>query len=150
MRLLISAIAGSAMLFAGAAYAEGDLSRLNVIEVPVELGSNDNGMFINFAVSDFNTGQAYDLVITNTDDFKHEIALNEFGEVIFTRKLEISDADGNLVAEIKGQIREVEIGASQTVHWFIVPVQSSSEPFEITCELDGHYDSGMHTEITVH
>lgn len=138
------------MLFAGAAFAEGDLSRLNVIEVPVELGSNDNGMFVNFAFSDFTTGQAYDLVITNTDDFKHEIALNEFGEVIFTRKVEISDDDGNLVAEIKGQIREVEVGANQTVHWFIVPVQSSNHPFEITCELDGHYEAGMYTEIAVH
>lgn len=139
-----------ALTLSTAAFADGDLSRLNVIEVPVELGSNDDGMFIDFSTTDFVTGQAYDLVITNTDEFKHEIALNEFAEVVFTRKIEISDADGNLVAEIKGMIREVEVGAGQTVHWFLVPIQTSEEPFEITCELPGHYESGMHTEITVH
>jgi uncharacterized cupredoxin-like copper-binding protein len=139
-----------ALTLSTAAFADGDLSRLNVIEVPVELGSNDDGMFIDFSMTDFVTGQAYDLVITNTDEFKHEIALNEFAEVVFTRKIEISDADGNLVAEIKGMIREVEVGAGQTVHWFLVPIQTSEEPFEITCELPGHYESGMHTEITVH
>jgi len=139
-----------ALTLSTAAFADGDLSRLNVIEVPVELGSNDDGMFIDFSMTDFVTGQAYDLVITNTDEFKHEIALNEFAEVVFTRKIEISDADGNLVAEIKGMIREVEVGAGQTVHWFLVPIQTSDEPFEITCELPGHYESGMHTEITVH
>jgi len=139
-----------ALTLSTAAFADGDLSRLNVIEVPVELSSNDDGMFIDFSMTDFVTGQAYDLVITNTDEFKHEIALNEFAEVVFTRKIEISDADGNLVAEIKGMIREVEVGAGQTVHWFLVPIQTSEEPFEITCELPGHYESGMHTEITVH
>ena len=150
MKSTIKALFFLPLAVATPVFAEGDLSRTNVIDVVIEMGSNDDGMYLKPDTFEFVTGQAYDLVITNTDEFKHEIALNEFAEVVFTRKIEISDADGNLVAEIKGMIREVEVGAGQTVHWFLVPIQTSEEPFEITCELPGHYESGMHTEITVH
>jgi uncharacterized cupredoxin-like copper-binding protein len=87
-------------------------------------------------------------VITNTDEFKHELALNEMVERIFTRKIEISDSEGNLVAEIKGSIYEVEVGPGQTVQWFFVPVQTM-ETIEITCELPGHYESGMMATATI-
>ncbi len=149
MKTLIAASAVMALAQAIPALAEGDLSRANVIDVTIEMGSNDAGMYLKPDNFEFVTGQAYKLILVNVDEIKHEIALNEMGERIFNRKVEITDKDGNLVAEIKGSIREVEVGPKQTVEWFIVPVQTTDGAVEITCELPGHYDSGMHASATI-
>lgn len=149
MKTLASAIAIMALTHAIPAQAAGDLSRANVIDVTIEMGSNDDGMYLKPDHFEFETGQAYKLVLVNVDEIKHEIALSEMGERIFTRKVEIEDDAGNLVAEIKGTIREVEVGPKQTVEWFIVPVQTTDGPVEITCELPGHYESGMHATATI-
>jgi uncharacterized cupredoxin-like copper-binding protein len=148
MKILYMTASLLAAAVASPVFAEGDLSRANVIEVAMELGQNETGMFISPNSYVFETGQAYNLVITNTDEFKHELALNEMVERIFTRKIEISDSEGNLVAEIKGSIYEVEVGPGQTVQWFFVPVQTM-ETIEITCELPGHYESGMMATATI-
>ncbi len=143
MKYILPTLFAATVAATCAAQAEGDLSRANVITVPMEMGSNDNGMYLKPDHYNFVTGQAYKLVMTNVDEIKHELALNEMGERIFTRKVEIGDADGNLVAEIKGLIREVEVGPGKTVEWFFVPVQTTDGPVEITCEIPGHYESGM-------
>jgi len=132
------------------AVAEGDLSAMNVIDVMVELGSdNDGGMYIKPSITEFETGQAYRLVIHNVDVIKHEIALNGFGERIFTRKIQVDDADGNLVTEVKGTIREIEVGPGMTVDWYLVPVQTTDEAMEVTCELPGHVEAGMMVEMAI-
>lgn len=134
-------------LSAGMAQAEGDLSRANVITVDIELGQNDDGMYIKPSQTNFVTGQAYKLHIYNTDEFKHELALNALGEASFTRKIEILDGDA-LVGEIKGAIREVEVGPGKAVDWYLVPVQTVDEG-EMSCELPGHREAGMFVPITV-
>jgi uncharacterized cupredoxin-like copper-binding protein len=96
----------------------------------------------------FKTGQAYKLVLKNVDKVKHEVEANEFTDKIFTRKVEIKDSEGGLVAEIKGNIREVEVGPEREVEWFIVPVQTGVE-MEMICALPGHKESGMHGLITI-
>ena len=149
MKTFASAIAIMALAHAIPAQAEGDLSRANVIDVTIEMGSNDDGMYLKPDNFEFETGQAYKLVLVNVDEIKHEIALNEMGEKIFNRKVEIEDKDGNLVAEIKGSIREVEVGPKQTVEWYIVPVQTTNGPVEITCELPGHLEAGMHATAVI-
>lgn len=138
-----------AFAFAAPVYAEGDLSRANVIDVTIELGSNDDGMYLKPDNYEFVTGQAYKLVLTNVDEIKHELALNEMGERIFTRKIEIADEKGDLVAEIKGNIREVEVGAGKTVEWYIVPIQTTKNPVEITCEIPGHLEAGMRASVMI-
>ena len=131
------------------AFAEGDLSRANVIDVVIEMGSKDDGMYLKPDTYEFVTGQAYKLILTNVDEIKHELALNEMGERIFTRKVEITDENSDLVAEIKGTIREVEVGPGKTVEWFIVPVQTTDEPVEITCEIPGHLEAGMRASAMI-
>jgi uncharacterized cupredoxin-like copper-binding protein len=130
-------------------YAEGDLSRANVIDVVIEMGTNDDGMYLKPDNYEFVTGQAYKLILTNVDEIKHELSLNEMVERIFTRKIEIADEKGELVAEIKGNVREVEVGAGKTVEWFIVPVQTTDEPIEITCEIPGHLEAGMRASVMI-
>jgi len=151
---LTGLLAGTALVVAmggapGIAFGAGDLSRADVTEVRIEMGSSGDGMYLKPDTYEFETGKAYKLVLVNVDEIKHEIALNEMGERIFTRKVEITDDADELVAEIKGSIREVEVGAGKTVEWYIVPVQTTDEPVEITCELPGHYDAGMRANATI-
>ena len=151
MKPILAAVAMMTTLAAtGPALADGDLSRANVIDVVIEMGSSDDGkMYLKPDSYEFVTGQAYKLVLTNVDEIKHELALNEMVERIFTRKIEASDAEGNLITEVKGSINEVEVGPGKTVEWFIVPVQTTDEPIEITCELPGHLEAGMHASVTI-
>ncbi len=146
---LVSITVIAALLSPFAAFAEGDLSRADVQKLPLEMGTDDDGnMYFKPNHFDLTTGQAYAFVMTNVDDFKHEVSLNEMLERIFVRKVEIEADDGELVAEIKGHITEVEVGPHQTVEWFFVPVQTG-EDIEITCEIEGHYDAGMHATVTI-
>ncbi len=149
MKTIATTLGVLALFAANPVLAEGDLSRANVIDVVIEMGSNDDGMYFSPNNYEFVTGQAYKLVLTNVDEIKHEIALNGMGERIFTRKIEASDAEGNLITEVKGAIREVEVGPGMTVEWFIVPVQTTDEPVEITCEIPGHYESGMFASAVI-
>lgn len=149
MKPLTTSLAVLIASLAGPAFAEGDLSRANVIDVVIEMGSIDDEMYLKPDNYEFVTGQAYKLILTNVDEIKHELALNEMGERIFTRKVEVADENGALFAEIKGSIREVEVGAGKTVEWFIVPVQTTDEPVEITCEIPGHLEAGMRASVTI-
>jgi uncharacterized cupredoxin-like copper-binding protein len=142
MKLTSFAIAVFAATLATTAYGAGDLSRANIITVNMEMGSNDDGMYLSPKAYEFETGQAYKLVMTNVDEIKHELALNEMFERVFIRKVEAADKDGNLVTEVKGAINEVEVGPGQTVEWFFVPVQTM-EASEISCEIPGHREAGM-------
>lgn len=148
MKTMLAAAAVMALATAGTAFAEGDLSRANVIDVTLEMGSNADGMYFKPDHFDFVTGQAYKLIMVNVDEVKHELALNEMGEKIFTRKIEASDADGNLITEVKGAIREVEVGPGKTVEWFFVAVQPTEDAL-ITCEIEGHLEAGMKATVTI-
>ncbi len=150
MRVLLASIAATAAVLAigGTAYAEGDLSRTNVKEIVLEMGSNDDGMYFSPKRMEFETGQAYKMVMTNVDEIKHEVALGELYEKIFTRKLEITEPDGSLIAEIKGPIYEIEIGPGKTVEWFFVPVQTI-EDAELICAIPGHKEAGMWSTVTL-
>jgi len=149
MKMTLPAICILTLFATGSAFAGGDLSRANVIDVVIEMGSNDDGMYLKPDNYVFETGQAYKLILKNVDEIKHELALNEMGERIFTRKVEASDAEGNLITEVKGAVREVEVGAGQTVEWFIVPVQTTKSPVEITCEIPGHLEAGMRASVEI-
>ncbi len=115
MNMITTIFGISALDLATTATAEGDLSRADIIDVTIETGSNEDGMFFSPDNYKFVTGQAYRLILTNVDEIKHEIALNEMGERILTRKIEASDPEGNLITEVKGSISEVEVGPAMTV-----------------------------------
>lgn len=141
----------SAVLIGLPAYAEGDLSRANPQEIVIEMGTTPSGERMYFKPDhlDLETGKAYKIVLKNVDETKHEFAGHEFIEKIFTRKVEIAEPSGNLVAEIKGSIREVEVGPKWEAEWFIVPVQTG-ENLEMVCEIPGHREAGMVGTVTIH
>ncbi len=93
-------------------------------------------------------GKAYKPVLRNVDNVKHEIEVPEFTEKVFTRKVEVKDHDGKMVAEIKGAIREVEVGPGGEVEWYVVPIQTGKN-LEMECALPGHKQAGMVGTITI-
>jgi uncharacterized cupredoxin-like copper-binding protein len=137
-----------ALILAPMAYADGDLSRANVQTVVMEMGTRDGKMYFEPNQLNFKTGQAYKIVLKNVDTIKHEVEANEFVDKIFTRKVEVKDKNGGLVAEIKGAIREIEVGPMQEVEWYVVPIQPGKN-IEMVCAIAGHKEAGMHGLITI-
>ena len=135
-------------MFVTGAYAAGDLSRADPKEIVIEMGTSGEKMFFKPNHLDLETGKAYKIVLRNLDDAKHEFAGHELIEKLFTRKVEISDAKGNLIAEIKGNVREIEVGPNREVEWFIVPIQTG-ENIPMECELKGHKEAGMFGTVTI-
>jgi len=145
LRFLLSM---SALVLASSAYADGDLSRVDPIEVIIEMGHTDKAMWFEPAHIELVTGKAYKLVLKNVDSVKHEFAGPEFVGKVFTRKVEIADAAGKMIAEVKGTVTEVEVGPGGVVEWFIVPVQTG-ENIPIECAIKGHKEAGMVGTITI-
>ena len=148
MKTLAILMSTAALLVASSAYAAGDLSRADPQEIIIEMGTSGDKMYFKPDHLDLETGKAYKILLRNVDDAKHEFAGHELMEKLFTRKVEISDASGNLVAEIKGNIREIEVGPMREVEWFIVPIQTG-ENIPMECEIEGHKEAGMFGTVTI-
>ncbi len=138
----------AALLLSSAAQAAGDLSRADPTEIVIEMGASGDKMYFKPDHIELETGKAYKLVLRNVDEAKHEFEGHEFIEKIFTRKVEITDPSGELVAEIKGPVTEVEVGPNRRVEWFIVPVQTG-ENIPVECAIPGHREAGMFGTVTI-
>ncbi len=77
MKTIATTFGVLALVAAGPALAEGDLSRANVIDVVIEMGSNDDGMYFSPNNYEFVTRLAYRQVLTNDVVIKPALALNE-------------------------------------------------------------------------
>ena len=141
-------LASLALIVTPFVYADGDLSRANVQTVMMEMGTKDGKMYFKPKHLNFKTGQAYKIVLKNVDKIKHEVEANEFVDKIFTRKVEVKDKNGGLLAEIKGAIREIEVGPMSEVEWYVVPIQPGKN-IEMVCAIAGHKEAGMHGLITI-
>lgn len=123
-------------------FSAGDLSRNNPEKVVIEMGTNIEGMYFKPDYLEFQTGKAYKLILKNTDTINHEIEVGGFAEKVFTRKVEVKDKAGNLLADIKGSVRKIEIGPNSEVEWYIVPIQTG-EDLVMECAIPGHKEAGM-------
>ncbi len=135
------------VLAATQGFAAGDLSRNSPQEAVLEMGTKDGRMYFKPNHLEFETGKAYKILLKNMDSIKHEIEATEFVEKIFTRKVEVKH-DGKLIAEIKGSIREIEVGPNAEVEWYLVPVQTGVK-LAMNCALKDHREAGMFGTITV-
>jgi len=140
MKHKLAILASLLAIPASVAFSAGDLSRNNPQEIIIEMGSTAHGMYFKPNHLQLETGKAYKLVLRNVDKVKHELEATEFSEKVFTRKVEVKDSDENMLAEIKGSVREVE--------WFVVPVQTGNN-LAMECALPGHKEAGMVGTITI-
>ena len=84
----------------------------------------------------------------NTDKVKHEFAAPELMARVFTRKVEVLGADGKMIAEIKGNVTEIEVAGGGVAEWFIVPVQTGKD-IRVECAIEGHIEAGMVGTVTI-
>ena len=138
----------AALAVTSSAHALGDLSRANPIEVVMEMGTANNKMYFKPDQLTFETGKAYKLVLKNVDKIKHEVSSTGLIERVFTRKVEVLDANKQMIAEIKGNVREIEVAGGGVVEWFFVPIQPGKN-IVVECEIAGHKEAGMVGTITI-
>jgi len=148
MKSLLSTTALATLLAAAGAFAAGDLTRADPQEVVMEMGSSGSSMYFKPSHLEFETGKAYKLVLKNTDKVKHELESHEMVQRIFTRKVEVVDASGNMLAEIKGNVSEIEVGPGGIVEWFFVPLQPGKN-LAMDCAIAGHKEAGMTGTVTI-
>lgn len=129
-------------------FAAGDLSRNKPELIVLEMGAKGTAMYFKPKHLELETGKAYKLLLKNVDAVKHELDAAEFADKIFTRKVEVKDEKGEMLAEIKGSVREIEVGPKSEVEWYIVPVQTGKN-LEMNCALPGHKEAGMVGTITI-
>ncbi len=140
------------------AQAEGDLTRQEPIEVIVELGASGSDLhFFSPNHLEFETGKLYRLVLVNDSATKHYFTSYTFARMVFTRKvqtLEPYDGGFRRTAEIKGDVREIEVFPGHRAEWWFVPIQTG-EITDLHCyvsdEENGmtHEDMGMVGTITI-
>jgi uncharacterized cupredoxin-like copper-binding protein len=129
-------------------HATGDLSRQEPIEVVVELGNETNPM--RFYPQDlvFETGKLYRMILHNPSNVKHYFSSDSFVQSIYTRKVMAYMPNGEIVAEIKGHVREVEVFPGHTADWWFVPIQTGTFK-DLKCTVEGHSEAGMVGTITI-
>jgi uncharacterized cupredoxin-like copper-binding protein len=138
-----------------AAYAAGDLSRQEPIEITVELGKPGSHAFVPNKLR-FETGKLYKLILRNPSSDPHYFTSHAFTQLIYTRKVQVvQNRDGKMttLAEFKGAIREIEVYPGQTAEWWFVPV-AAGRATDLRCGIVGadgksHADHGMVGEIVI-
>lgn len=147
LTLLVSGLPAAAP-----AFAAGDMTRQQPIEVRVSLGTP--GGMRKFVPSElrFETGKLYKLVLVNPSKVKHYFTSPGLAAKVYTRKVQVVDAKGT-VAEIKGSIREIEVYPGGTAEWWFVPVAIGALD-DLHCHIkdkDGqtHAEKGMVGTITI-
>jgi uncharacterized cupredoxin-like copper-binding protein len=134
-----------------------DLSRQAPVEVVVELGTPDGRHLVVPDRLRFEMGRLYKLVLRNRSPDAHYFTSDGFAASIWTRKVQLTQrgADGRdqVLAEIKGAIREIEVHPGHSAEWWFVPVQAGRFT-DLRCGIrlaDGatHADHGMRGEILI-
>jgi uncharacterized cupredoxin-like copper-binding protein len=154
MRVILTAAVVSAAL-AGGAWAAGDLSRQDPIEVTVDLGQPGKHVFVPSRLK-FETGKLYKLVLRNPSSDPHYFTSHAFTQLIFTRKVQVvqpREGKTAVLAEFKGAIREIEVYPGQTAEWWFVPV-AAGRVTDLQCGIKGangktHAEHGMVGEIVI-
>jgi uncharacterized cupredoxin-like copper-binding protein len=155
--LMVAGVVGIALIWAPAAFAVGDMTDQEPIEVRVDLGQDgvDQHRFHPDTLT-FETGKLYKLVIHNPSNSKHYFTSLGLAASVFTRKVQVMDdigADRKAIAEIKGNIREIEVVPGGTSEWWFVPVAAGTIT-DMHChikEKDGetHAQKGMTGTIVI-
>jgi len=143
---LLAALA--AMAPAIGAHAAGDLTKQEPVEIKVQLGSPADEQRFFPASIELETGKLYRMVLTNPSPQKHYFSSDALAQAVFTRKVQVNDAQGNPVAEVKGMVREIEVYPKGIAEWWFVPVKAGRFG-DLKCTVEGHAEKGMLGEITV-
>ena len=133
---------------------KGDLTRQKPISIEVLLkGSSGEFHYYEPSLLKFETGKLYKLKLINLSDSKHYFTSKEFADSIFTRKIQVNK-DAEKIAEIKGNISEIEILPNNALEWWFVPVKTGVFD-DLNCKVidkkinKSHAEMGMRGKIII-
>lgn len=130
------------------AQAAGDLTQQEPVEIKVALGNEKDALRFFPEMISLETGKLYRLILSNPSPQKHYFSSDGMAQAVFTRKVQVNGADGKAIAEVKGQIREIEVYPGGTAEWWFVPVKAGSFN-DLKCTIPGHTEMGMVGSITI-
>ena len=133
----------SGLWFVGPAPAQPE-----AIEVRVETGSQDGHLRFVPDRLRFQRGKYYKLVIHNPSTQAHYFTSDGLATRVFTRKVEFVDGSGNTVAEVHGDIRDMELLPGATLAWYFYPM-TKGKGLRLYCHKEGHSEAGMVGEIEI-
>lgn len=143
------------VIYVSFSYAKDDLTRQKPITQVVSLhGIEGEEHYFEPSYLEFETGKLYKLIIKNNSNSKHYFTSKKFVESIFTRKIQAVKA-GEKIAEVKGNIREVEIFPNNEIEWWFVPIKTGTFN-DLECEVKdqirnlSHADMGMKGVIKIY
>ena len=116
--------------------------------VNVSVGNEDGGMQFSPGHFTFERGKYYKLVITNPSPDEHYFTSDAFATHIFTRKVEVMDRSGQTLAEIHGDINDLELKPGARVEWYFYPM-TNGENLKLFCHKEGHEAAGMVGSINI-
>ena len=123
-----------------------DLTKQKPIEMNVKLNGKIGEMhFFSPNILIFETGKLYKLKIINTSKSKHYFSSSNFSKSIFTRKIQINKNDEK-VAEVKGNISEIEVFPNNEVEWWFVPIKTG-EFDDLICSVKDLQTNKKHSEM---
>ncbi len=147
--IMISAVALlTCILYSMKVYAAGDLTKQEPIQVNVQLGDEKNSLRFYPSILEFETGKLYKLVLKNRSRAKHYFSSDGLSRSVFTRKIQVLGKDGKTIAEVKGNIREIEVYPGGVAEWWFVPVKAGRIS-DLKCTIKGHTEAGMVGKITI-
>ncbi len=95
----------------------------------------------------FERGKYYKLVISNPSSTDHYFSSEGMGTHVYTRKIEVTGTDGKTLAEIHGDIYDLEIKAGTTLAWYFYPMTNGK--LKLYCHKEDHEAHGMVGEIEI-
>lgn len=119
------------------------------VEVRVETGTKEGALQFSPNRLRFERGVYYKLIIHNPSPLSHYFTSDAFSTHIFTRKVESLDSQGNTIAEIHGDVRDIELAPGATVAWYFYPM-IKGEKLKLYCHKEGHEEQGMVGEIEIY
>jgi len=132
----------------GQAPAAGDLTAQPPVEIKVQLGNRQDALRFFPATINLETGKLYRLILSNPSPQKHYFSSAALAQAVFTRKVQVNGADGRPIAEVKGQIREIEVYPGGISEWWFVPVKTGNFT-DLECTIPGHRQGGMVGDVRI-
>jgi uncharacterized cupredoxin-like copper-binding protein len=126
----------------------GDLTNQQPVDITVQLGDGKDSLKFFPDKLEFETGKLYRLMLVNQSPQKHYFSSEGLSRAVFTRKVQMNGSDGKPIAEIKGNIHEVEVYPGGSAEWWFVPVKTGTFS-DLKCTIAGHAEKGMVGKITI-
>ncbi len=147
-RILVFIVSLTVLGVAPGAEAAGDLTAQKPIVLTVALGDAKGALKFSPDTLRLETGKLYQLRLVNPSGVAHYFSSEKLAAAVYTRKVQVNGADGKARAEIKGQVREIEVFPGASAEWWFVPVKTGTLT-DLRCTIAGHAEGGMAGRIVI-